>query len=247
MLFGPRSRLPVIAGGSVACVAIAGLFITHVTAGISVQNAPTVESVFEGLSGIGWVPFLLAQVIVVATGVLPASIVGVAAGFAYGLLPGLALATISVLAGAEIAFMLSRSLLRPWIARLIRRRNRIGQLEQLVSHDGWKIACLLRASPIVPFAITSYGLGLTSMSGMAYFIGTLASLPALLGYVFAGKLAHDGLTSSNLEPLHIATFLFGIAATLALTVQIGRLVSRCGKLSGLVHSPLDPDRIEADI
>ena len=52
---------------------------------------------------------------------------------------------------------------------------------------------LLRISPVMPFALTSYGLGLTRISQRDFLAGTLASLPSLAGYVALGALGKEGL------------------------------------------------------
>jgi uncharacterized membrane protein YdjX (TVP38/TMEM64 family) len=66
-----------------------------------------------------------------------------------------------------------------------------------LAQDGWRLVCVLRVSPVMPFAMTSYALGLTGISQRAYLLGTLAALPALLGYVTVGALA--GMTSCSLR------------------------------------------------
>ena len=55
---------------------------------------------------------------------------------------------------------------------------------------------LLRASPLTPFVATSYLLGLSAISVRDYMLGTLAALPALLGYVSLGAFARAGLSAS---------------------------------------------------
>lgn len=70
----------------------------------------------------GFVAFVVLQLIVAASGVLPASLLGVAAGAAYGLPLGFLLASVGTMAGALLAFGLSRSLFREAIARQLARR-----------------------------------------------------------------------------------------------------------------------------
>ena len=72
----------------------------------------------------GAVLFSILQVLVAVSGILPASLLGVAAGGIYGLVPGFLLTAVSSMAGAVAAFFLSRSLFRPTIERLIAARPR---------------------------------------------------------------------------------------------------------------------------
>lgn len=178
--------------------------------------------------------FLSLQVLVAVSGVVPASLTGIAAGAAYGLAPGFALAAGGTLAGAVIAFALSRSLFRPAVETALRRR-RLHGIDALVASRGWRLVCLLRLSPVMPFSATSYLLGLSSIRFTDYLLGTLACLPALLGYVFIGTLTDAGLaaSASGDNPLRFALLAVGGVATLLLIVVAGRLARQSCGLPGL--------------
>jgi uncharacterized membrane protein YdjX (TVP38/TMEM64 family) len=65
----------------------------------------------------------------------------------------------------------------------------------MIVRDGWKLVRMLRISPIMPFAATSYMVSLSSICLRDYAVGTLASLPALCGYVLIGTLADAGFSA----------------------------------------------------
>jgi uncharacterized membrane protein YdjX (TVP38/TMEM64 family) len=176
----------------------------------------------------GWVAFVLLQSLVAVSGVLPASLAGVAAGAVFGLLAGFWLAALSTMAGAVGAFALSRSVLRPWVAGFLARRARLQRLDEAVAGDGWRSVCLLRLSPVMPFAVTSYALGLTSVGWRDYLVGTLASMPSLFCYVALGRFAGTGLEAihTGASPVGLALLAFGLAATAVLTLRIGAIVRR---------------------
>jgi len=181
----------------------------------------------------GWLLAALIQVLIALCGILPASIGALAAGMLYGIVPGFLLSGVATLIGAALAFMLTRSLFRPFIVRTLLRWPRIGRLDDAVARDGWRLVCLLRISPIMPFAVTSYALGLTSLRMRQYMIGTLASLPALLGYVVLGKLAGAGLnalSAPEAQPLRWTLLALAIGATALLTLRLGRIVARIVRL-----------------
>jgi uncharacterized membrane protein YdjX (TVP38/TMEM64 family) len=175
-----------------------------------------------------WLAFLLLQSLVAVSGVLPASLAGVAAGAVYGLFLGFLLAALSTMAGAVVAFALSRSVFRPWVAGLLARRPALVRLDEAVAQDGWRSVCLLRVSPVMPFAVTSYALGLTSIAWRDYLLGTLASMPALLCYVALGRFAGTGLSALHTggSPVGLALLALGLAATAVLTLRIGSLARR---------------------
>ncbi|EUK18916.1 TVP38/TMEM64 family protein [Commensalibacter papalotli (ex Servin-Garciduenas et al. 2014)] len=175
----------------------------------------------------------IIQVIIALCGVLPASTAAFGSGALYGILQGFILSAIATLIGAFISFYLSRSIFRSFIEKFLKRSSRMQKLDNLLHLDGWKLVCLLRISPIMPFALTSYALGLTSISVRAYLIGTLASLPALFGYVVMGHIASTEVTS--LQTQHIASIkhlLLAIAfiGTGLLIWHLGKIVNKIIKL-----------------
>jgi len=88
----------------------------------------------------------------------------------------------------------------------------------------------------MPFSVTSYMLGLSSIDLRSYTIGTLASLPALCGYVFIGTLADASLSAwrTGADPLRWVLLGIGGAATLVLIVRFGYIVRRLGLTSQTV-------------
>jgi uncharacterized membrane protein YdjX (TVP38/TMEM64 family) len=100
----------------------------------------------------------------------------------------------------------------------------------LIARDGWRLACLLRISPVMPFSVTSYVRGLSSIDLRSYTIGTLASLPALCGYVFIGTLADASLSAwmTGAGPLRWILLGIGVVATLVLIVRLGQILRGLG-------------------
>ena len=196
----------------------------------------------RGAGEAGWATAALVQMLVASTGVLPASLTGLAAGAVYGIGLGFVLAASGTLAGALLAFLLARSLARGlvlrWLGRSTAGRRRwLARLDDAIVRDGWRTVCLLRLSPVMPFAATSYALGLTGVRLRDYLLGTLASLPALLGYVVLGRLAGSGLqaASTGAGAARWAMLGVGLVATLVLTVRIGRLA----RVAGLDDRPMN--------
>jgi uncharacterized membrane protein YdjX (TVP38/TMEM64 family) len=186
----------------------------------------------------GAVGFGILQILVTVSGILPASLLGVVAGGIYGLLPGFLLAAGGSMAGALVAFFLSRSLFRPIVERLIATRPRLRNFDGLIMQDGLRLVCLLRISPVMPFSVTSYMLGLSSIDLRSYTIGTLASLPTLCGYVFMGTLADASVSAwiTGAGPLRWILLGIGGPALLVLAVRFGHLVRRPGFTSRTVSA-----------
>jgi uncharacterized membrane protein YdjX (TVP38/TMEM64 family) len=185
----------------------------------------------QTLDGVGWVVLAALQVCIATSGVLPASLAGMVAGALYGIGFGFGLAAVSTMFGAFLTLLISRSLARGWMERLIKGSDRLRTLDDMLAENGVSMVCLLRLSPVMPFAATSYALGLSSVSMRDYMLGTLASLPALLGYVVLGQMAAGGLSSEHVGWLHWSMTAIGIAATVALALKIGSLLIRVGMVS----------------
>ena len=73
----------------------------------------------------------------------------------------------------------------------------------------------------MPFVATSYLLGLSAISLRDYMLGTLAALPALLGYVSLAR--SPGLSASTgAARIQWALLAAGFAATALAVAHIGR-------------------------
>ncbi len=214
-------------GGMLACL-VAGLVLWRLRPELVAETAAWASGTLRGMGPSGWLAMAAAQVAIAASGVLPASLIGIAAGAVFGLPVGFLVAAVSTLAGAWLAFALSRSMFRPAIARRLARSPRLARIDRAVDRDGWKLVFLLRMSPVMPFAATSYLLGLSAVSRRNYLIGTLGAMPALGGYVFVGSLTDAGLDAlqQGAGPLRLGLLAAAAVATVVLTWRVGVLVRR---------------------
>ena len=172
--------------------------------------------------------FVGVELIVTLAGIVPGALLGGTAGAIFGVVGGFCVSALGIMAGALAAFALSRSFLRPAISRALGQRSRLQALDGALTQDGWRLVALLRISPVMPFSITSYALGLSNIRPRDYVLGTLASLPPLLGYVVLGALGGASLDAQSAVGRDIQLLLFGLgaAATLALTLYLARLMAR---------------------
>jgi uncharacterized membrane protein YdjX (TVP38/TMEM64 family) len=221
-------RRSVLLGAGLAAIAATAV-TAHVSQG-RIEPALQAGILDLGASGpLGWGLVVVAMTAVAISGVLPASLCGLAAGAAFGLALGFALAGSATSAAAILAFALARTRLRPWASRRLARWPQAGQLVEAMRGAGWATICLLRLSPVMPFAATSWALGLTPLGWRPYLVGTCASLPALFGYVLIGHLATTG---SHAAWTHWAGWGeamlqgAGLAATCLLTLRAGWVLRR---------------------
>lgn len=226
-----------------AAVAVKGLHARGLSLAALPRGTDAMAAI-AALGATGWVTFTGLQIVVSVSGILPASALGVAAGSIYGIGLGFALSAASSLAGAAAAFGLSRSVFRPWIERLMRDRPHLRRIDAAIQKEGWRLACLIRLSPVMPFAATSYMLGLSSISPRDYCIGTLGSMPALFGYVAIGALAGAGFHAWNSGEglFRIGLLVAGLFATGLATWRIKKAF---GAVVGLPSEHLEMAGVDA--
>lgn len=163
---------------------------------------------------------------------LPGSILTLGAGFAYGPLWGtLLVSPVSVLA-ATLAFLLGRGILREWVSRRVEAYPRFKAIDEAIGESGFKIVLLLRLSPVFPFNLLNYALGLTRVSLRDYVLASFPGmLPGTFLYVYLGSLVTNatGLLSGKRPAAGAwgqALYWGGLAATLLVTILITRLARK---------------------
>lgn len=162
---------------------------------------------------------------------VPGSLLTLAAGAIFGLRDGVAIVFVGAVAGASAAFLIARHLVRRPFERRLAGDTRFAAIDQAVSREGRKIVFLLRLSPVFPFSLLNYGLGLTQVRFADYVAASIGMLPGTFLYVYYGKLAGDvaSLAAGTATPKGTGYWLvlgLGLAATVAVTVLITRLARR---------------------
>jgi len=175
---------------------------------------------------IAWIVYVLAYIIATVL-LVPGTILTLAAGFVFGLPLGVVLVSAGSVLGATAAFLVGRFLARDWIQHRISSLPRFAALDRAVRQDGFVIVLLTRLSPLFPFNLLNYGLGITGVRSRDYiFASWIGMLPATVLYVYIGTLAGDitELAATGLQNGLAARSLLigGFVATLALTVLITR-------------------------
>ncbi len=193
-----RLRLRVIGWGlvgiAVALPVVAGSMVTWTVLWSWARRMADTAPVIMASN---WLAFGAGQALVAATGLLPASMIALMAGAIYGFGWGLLISAASTMLGGWVAFRISRTALRVQIVRWMSRYPQLQRLDDAVTAEGWRLVLLLRMSPVTPFAIASYGLGLTRITARDFLLGTLASLPALTIYVALGALGRQSVALAH--------------------------------------------------
>lgn len=226
------ARLATIVGGFGVLAAALLIGVSHGAAWSGVLLSWLDRLRGMGAAGAGL--FVALQALVALIGFLPASLLGLAAGAVYGIGMGFGLSATGLMIGAGLAFGLARSALRSTIIRLVARRDGLRRFDAALARDGWRLVLLMRVSPVMPFSLTSFALGLSGIQFRDYAVGTLASLPALALYVTLGRLGVSGIAAIGRGDgaVHLAVLGIGLVATGLLTLRIGQLVGRAWGVEG---------------
>ena len=184
----------------------------------------------DGLGVWGPVVFIAGYVVAVVAFV-PGSILTLAGGAIFGLVKGTIIVFVAATLGAAAAFLVSRNLARGMIERRIAGNARFAAIDRAVAAEGRKIVFLLRLSPVFPFSLLNYALGLTRVSFADFFVASVGMVPGTILYVYYGKLAGDVAmiaAEGGVEKGagYYAVLVLGLLATIAVTTVVTRIARR---------------------
>ncbi|MEA5418974.1 TVP38/TMEM64 family protein [Spirulina sp. CCNP1310] len=176
-----------------------------------------------------WGPVVFILLYIAATVFfLPGSILTLGAGVVFGVVQGSIWVSIASTLGATAAFLVGRYGARQWVAQQIEGKPKFKAIDGAVAQEGWKIVGLLRLSPIFPFNLLNYGLGVTQVSLRDYFFASwIGMMPGTVMYVYlgslAGSLATLGTDSDQGSVVQWAIWILGLVATVAIVVYTTKI------------------------
>jgi pyruvate/2-oxoglutarate dehydrogenase complex dihydrolipoamide dehydrogenase (E3) component/uncharacterized membrane protein YdjX (TVP38/TMEM64 family) len=216
-----RTRLVVVLA---IVVAIAAFFILG---GSEYLTLETLKGARDSLSAFvaeqpvtAALAFIAAYIGIVALSLPGAAIMTLAAGALFGLVEGVALASIASTTGATLAMLAARFIARDWVRKRFPRAVEV--VDKGIAKDGAVYLLSLRLAPVFPFFLVNLALGLTAMRVGLYALVTWAgALPGTIAYTFAGtQLARITRPSDVLSPGLLLAFL-----GLALVPLLGKWIA----------------------
>ncbi len=214
-------------GGAIALVGVA------MEAAVALPLGAWAGELVEGIRGAGVLGLVVYAVAYVAAALLllPGSLLTLGAGFAYGPLYGTLLVSPVSVAAASAAFLLGRSAARPWIQKRVEADPRFAAIDAAIGRNGFKIVSLLRLSPVFPFNLLNYALGLTRVGFRDFVLGSFVGmLPGTILYVYLGSLVTSvsALSTSSEAGGGLRQVLYwaGLGATVLVTVYVTRIARR---------------------
>ena len=184
----------------------------------------------EGLGPWGPVAFI-AGYVVATVAFVPGSILTLAAGALFGLGRGIVFVLVAATLGASAAFLVARYVARGAIEKKLEGNQRFAAIDRAIGEQGRKIVFLLRLSPVFPFNLLNYGLGLTKVRFIDYVVASIGMLPGTVLYVYYGKVIGDvaKLAAGTKVGGGAANYILlgiGLIATIVVTAFVTRLARR---------------------
>ncbi|MDJ0531621.1 MAG: TVP38/TMEM64 family protein [Xenococcaceae cyanobacterium MO_207.B15] len=184
----------------------------------------------DGLGAIGAIAFMIIY-IVATVAFLPGSVLTLGAGVVFGVVLGSIYVFIGATIGATLAFLVGRYLARGWISQKIAGNENFAAIDNAIGREGLKIVLLTRLSPVFPFNLLNYGLGITGVSLKDYVIGSVGMIPGTIMYVYLGSLAGNIATIGGADQptnptITWAIRIIGFIATVAVTLYVTKVARK---------------------
>ncbi|MBD2694389.1 TVP38/TMEM64 family protein [Anabaena catenula] len=178
----------------------------------------------DSLGTIGAIAFIVIYIIATIA-FLPAAILTLGAGVVFGVFWGSVYVFIGATIGAIAAFLIGRYVARNWVDKKIADNKQFTAIDKAVSKKGFKIVFLTRLSPLFPFNLLNYALGITGVSFKDYFLGSVGMIPGTIMYVYIGSFAGNiALIGTEAQPTNMTLTwvikILGFIATLAVTIYV---------------------------
>lgn len=192
-------------------------------------QAPAFAQWVASLGAWGPIAFI-AGYIVACVAFIPGLLLTLAAGAIFGWV-GVGYVFAGAVLGATAAFLIARYVARGAVERRLAGNPRFTAIDRAIGREGRKIVTLLRLSPLFPFNLLNYALGLTQVSLSDYLIAMIGIVPGTVLYVYAGKVLGDvaALASGAAPPRgpgYYAVLALGLAATVAVTTVVASAARR---------------------
>lgn len=160
------SKLKVI----IPVIAVVGLlFYANANGGFeSIKSFDVIaflERTVEKVASLGPLGYVYFSLIYIAAEVLAIPVMPLTAssGYLFGLFPGALVVLGSATIAACISFYIGRTFLRDWARSKTAGNSLWKMIDTAVGREGFKIILLLRLSPLLPFALSNYLYGITSV------------------------------------------------------------------------------------
>jgi len=151
----------------------------------------------ESLGPAGPASFMALYVLLEILAV-PAIPLTMSAGAIFGPAQGTAMVSVSATLAATASFLIARYALRDRIGAVAEKYPKWRAIDDAIGEDSFRVVALLRLSPLLPFALSNYLYGLTSVKLRPYVLASwMGMLPGTFAYVSAGSVGRTMMEAGN--------------------------------------------------
>lgn len=137
---------------------------------------------------------------------------GTVAGFVYGVGEGWLIYATATVAGSYCSFIVSRTVLRKYVERMVANDKRFAALTLTLKEDGLKLLCMIRLCPL-PYSLSNGAMStFPSVQPEMYALATAIITPKLFIHVFIGSrlaaIAKGGEMTGTTKLVNWASIVF---------------------------------------
>lgn len=191
---------------------------------------PTLAAWFGSLGASAPAAFIVVYVLLTVA-LVPNSFLTIASGALFGLFWGTVYSFAASVLGAVGAFLMARYVVRDRMARRIVADPRFQRVDRAICRKGLRVMLLIRLSPVFPFSLLNYALGLSRVRLRDYIAGSISMLPGTALYVYPGMVAGQvvALGAGRAQPRETGYYLMlavGLVVTILAVVLLTRVARR---------------------
>ena len=170
---------------------------------------------------------------------LPCSILAVGTGWAMNhsyqniplvLLIGTSSVWIGTWLGSIVAVLLGRTILKKQVQRFIEGKNFFKAIDTTIHKEGWQFVFLLRLCFLIPFNVSNYVFGVSSIKLKDFVLGGFGTLPFVFFEIYTGACATDIQKAisgkQELGPVKIAVMVASCVLGVFVVVYVTKRVKR---------------------
>lgn len=166
-------------------IAVLGILFLTFSERIFASLAPAAEK-WQHTTG-GWIVLWLITFTVALPPLMGYSTCATLAGFVYGVPKGWLIIASATVAGSFFSFILSRTLLKSFVERIVANDKRFAALTLVIKTDGLKLLCMIRLCPL-PYSLSNGAMStFPTIHPAMYALATAIVTPKLLVHIFIGS------------------------------------------------------------
>ena len=178
----------------------------------------------ESLGPLGYALYFFGYV-VLETFAVPAFPLTMSAGALFGTAQGTLLVTSAATVAAGIAFLIARYVARDKVQAFAEGYPKFKAIDRALEEDSFRVVAIMRLSPLMPFALSNYLYGLTSVNFKSYICGSfMGMMPGTFAYVSAGQATRQ-ISEGALGSGAIFSTLLGVGLAIFSAGYVGKLAS----------------------